>query len=693
MREFSKFLCHVVVLLVLMSCSAFAQGLLVAWQPGTAVWKLDWRDPATGEQVVYTGRLVHEADDQQLLAYPVLEREPLLALMRSLRLHPDVIYVERNAPIQMQSNWPTHFPSLGLDVSWPIRLKCNGVALAIIDTGVDQTHPALQGVGFRPDKNYPNPPDAGVQDDVGHGTHIAGLIAAHPGVEPGVAGVCDQADLLSIRFMRQSGSEVVGDVADAAAALRYAADQGVAVINASWAGSFSETLEQAVEYATQSDVLIVAAAGNAYQDLDQLPSYPASLAAGNSRVLAIANAKTTGGLYTASSGSNYGYSQVSLAAPGTDLKSTWPGGNYEYRTGTSMAAPLAAAGLAALATRFPNATPETLHAALLNTVQLDNQLQGKMRYPGVPDLSLIDSADDASLLRPTWLRYEWDPYVDRLVFSGVGLDQVEKAWLDFPDVSEVSEDLTLDRLGETQLGVSLPTGWESATLYLQDDQGRELQSVQLPAILDAAPVGEMSRCTGSQCTIQLADRRVTVSRDYPETEWWLSTQQQDEREVLVITGQKLNDSWQVQVAGHPRLQLSQVWARNASEQWVQLGAAEGYVRRNAQRFEWVVDAIADWSVEASPQRLLLDIQTQVPSSGGCFIASHVYGSATAPEVESLRVFRDQVLMSSVPGRWLVQQYYRVSPGLVDWMADKPRLTRMVKWLLDGWVAVWQKWLA
>lgn len=699
MRKFSKFLCYVVVLFVLMPFSAFAQGLLVAWQPGTAVWQLDWRDPVTGKQAVYAGRLVHEADDQQLLAYPVSEREPLLALLRGLRLHPDVIYVERNAPIQMQSNWPTQFASLGLDAyPWPVNLDCSGVAIAVIDTWIDQLHPALDAVGFMPDTGYREPVQQNT--DYNHGTHVAGLIAAAPHSGQQVAGICspDSTSLLSLGVLNQEPS-----AEGAVKAIRFAMGQDTQVINASWTldEGYSEAIARAVEDATAAGLLFVAAAGNTRQNLDQMPVYPASLAVSNARVMAVANAEISGGLYSDPfTGSNYGYSQISLAAPGTSLRSSLQCpttgsclNRYGNQTGTSMAAPLVSAALAALATRFPNASPEALHAALLNSVAPDSALAGLMRYPGVPNLDRAMTADASDLFRPTWLRYEWDPYVDRLIFYGIQLDEVVEARLFFPLTGQQSAALALDHAGSGQLGVALPPDWVSAELRLRDDQGQALQSVQLPMIQAAAPDGGMSHCSGSQCSIQLADQQVTVQRAYPEDDWWLSTHQQDGREVLVITGSALNDNWQVQVTGHPRLQLNQVWAQNASEQWVQLGAAEGYVRWNARRFDWTVDQIADWSAETAPQRLLLDIQTQVSSGGRCFIATHVYGSAAAPQVESLREFRDQVLMHSSPGRWLVQQYYRFSPTLVKWMADKPRLTHLVKRVLDAWVVVWQKWLA
>jgi subtilisin family serine protease len=265
------------------------------------------------------------------------------------------------------------------------------VVVAVIDSGVDFTHPDLAGTSWVNQAEADG--DPGVDDDgngyiddvngwdfcaddatVGpstgsanfHGTHVAGTIAASLNGE-GVVGVAPGVKIMSLRAFNNSTSCGVGDFG-LINAIDYAASFGVPIINASWGGPQpSDPLEAAI-FDAKEESLLVAAAGNDgwNMDLGDRPqrSYPA--ASPNANILSVAWIKQNGQL---DSHSNYGVTSVDIAAPGGNIYSTLPGG-YGVGSGTSMAAPHVA-GVAALALSVMDDTPTPveLRARILATGQ------------------------------------------------------------------------------------------------------------------------------------------------------------------------------------------------------------------------------------------------------------------------------------------------------------------------------------
>lgn len=185
-----------------------------------------------------------------------------------------------------------------------------------------------------------------------HGTHVAGIIAASRNNGKGANGVANNVKIMSIRAV-PNGDEYDKDIA---LGIRYAVDNGATVINCSFGKSFSPEAEwvyDAIKYAASRDVLIVHAAGNDGEDLDdpENPNYPNDHRFGSTEF--VDNVITVGAL-TSSYGSemvatfsNYGKQNVDVFAPGDKIYSTMPNNEYEFQGGTSMAAP-AVAGVAAL---------------------------------------------------------------------------------------------------------------------------------------------------------------------------------------------------------------------------------------------------------------------------------------------------------------------------------------------------------
>ncbi len=196
-----------------------------------------------------------------------------------------------------------------------------------------------------------NPQSTGKSES--HGTHVAGIIAAERNNGKGANGVANNVQIMSIRAV-PNGDEYDKDIA---LGIRYAVDNGAKIINASFGKSFSPNAEwvyDAIKYAASKDVLIVHAAGNSGDNLDDVnnPNFPNDHMQKNTPEIAD-NVITVGALTSKygsdmlASFSNYGLKNVDVFAPGDAIYSSIPNNKYDFQGGTSMAAP-AVAGLAAL---------------------------------------------------------------------------------------------------------------------------------------------------------------------------------------------------------------------------------------------------------------------------------------------------------------------------------------------------------
>jgi type VII secretion-associated serine protease mycosin len=252
----------------------------------------------------------------------------------------DVVFAEPNFLLlpnavpndTLYPNYQWNMPMINMERAWDITKGSGDVIIATVDTGVDMRHPEFQGKlvqGYNVLNGSNNP-----NDDNGHGTHVAGIIAARTNNGEGVAGMNWNSKIMAVKGIGADGS---GSSLDIAQGIVWAADHGASVINMS-VGNYhpSSALHDAIQYAYSKDVVMVAASGN---DNTAQPSYPAAYP----EVMSIA-AVDSGG--KRASFSNYG-SQVDIAAPGVDIPSTYIMSDYAALSGTSMACPHAA-GLAGL---------------------------------------------------------------------------------------------------------------------------------------------------------------------------------------------------------------------------------------------------------------------------------------------------------------------------------------------------------
>ncbi|MGH3372571.1 MAG: S8 family peptidase, partial [Nocardioidaceae bacterium] len=238
-------------------------------------------------------------------------------------------------------------PGAGIDApsAWNVTTGSRNVVVGVIDSGLDTGHPDLapnvwsnpglvngcgpgtHGYNFVSRNCFPS-------DDLGHGSHVAGTIGAAGNDGIGVTGVNWTTSIMSLKFIRPTGS---GLISDAVAAIDFAVSAKVAgvnvrVLNASWGGSGrSQALLDVIRKAAENDILIVASAGNGGGT--DVPHFPCNFRVEN--LLCVGASDHDDNL---ASFSNSG-ATVDLAAPGTDILSTRAGGGHRYLNGTSMATP------------------------------------------------------------------------------------------------------------------------------------------------------------------------------------------------------------------------------------------------------------------------------------------------------------------------------------------------------------------
>ncbi|WP_128896036.1 S8 family peptidase [Longirhabdus pacifica] len=236
-----------------------------------------------------------------------------------------------------------NLPIINTIEGWNYSKGSEEIKVAVIDTGVDLNHSDLQGKLLE-GKNVLNE-NQQPSDEVGHGTHVAGIISSLVNNEEGIAGMSWYNKIMPVKVLDDSG---MGSSYDVAAGIIWAVDNGARVINMSL-GNYaqSEFLADAVQYAYEKNVVLVAATGN---DSTEQPGYPAAYP----QVLAVSatNEQKNRAVF-----SNFG-DYVDITAPGENIPSTYPGNQYASLSGTSMASPHVTALAAMILSNRPDLTNE-----------------------------------------------------------------------------------------------------------------------------------------------------------------------------------------------------------------------------------------------------------------------------------------------------------------------------------------------
>ncbi len=264
--------------------------------------------------------------------------------------------------------------------AWDIQQGSSDIVIAIIDTGIDYTHEDLEeNIWVNPNEIANNDIDDdqnGFIDDVHgwdfinndsdpfddhfHGTHCAGIAGAVSDNTKGIAGVAWHCSLMPVKGLNSGGS---GTVYDLSKAIYYAVDNGADIISMSWGGTISSSLIQdAVEYASDHGVFLVAAAGN--DGSDSKNHFPSSY----EQVIAVAAMDHDN---TLASFSNHGF-WTDLAAPGVDILSTVPNNEYERYSGTSMACPFVAGIAGLLLSKNQSLSTELIRSMIISGIKKMN---------------------------------------------------------------------------------------------------------------------------------------------------------------------------------------------------------------------------------------------------------------------------------------------------------------------------------
>ena len=311
------------------------------------------------------------------------------------------------------------------------------VVVAVIDEGVDVSHPDLQrniwvNPGEVANDGIDNDGNGRIDDVNGwdffnndktvydggsgdtHGTHVAGTIGAVGGNGVGVAGVSWDVKMISAKFLGPTGGSITAAIQaiDYLTALKVNQGVNIVAMNNSWGGGgYSTALHAAIIRAANAGILFVAAAGNSSLNNDTSANYPSNYstlvgvsgtpAASYESVIAVASTTSSGGL---SSFSNYGATQVDIGAPGSSILSTLPGNTYGTYSGTSMATPHVTGAVAVLAAAKPGASAASLRDAILSSAVPTTSLAGKtvtggrlsvldaINYNPVPKLSIANAS-------------------------------------------------------------------------------------------------------------------------------------------------------------------------------------------------------------------------------------------------------------------------------------------------------------
>ena len=313
--------------------------------------------------------------------------------------------------------------SIKAPLAWQTTVGSKSPVVAVLDTGVDFTHPDLANNLWKNPREIPGDnkdndgngyiddiygwnvisQDKNVLDTNGHGTHVSGTIGAVGNNAIGVVGVNWSTQIMTVNMNSIQGTGVLGEMPQAFQYVIRQKQMGVNVvaINASFGMPvFSQALFSMIEIAGKLGITVICAAGNNSTNTDLIPNYPSGFDLPN--VISVAAIDQTNQLATFS---NYGKQTVDLAAPGVSILSTWPtqlpaptGGVVGYNTisGTSMAAPHVTGTVALLKSLLPSASVADIRDAILGSTRIVVGLNAAVATSG----TLNASAAIARLLAP-----------------------------------------------------------------------------------------------------------------------------------------------------------------------------------------------------------------------------------------------------------------------------------------------------
>lgn len=312
-------------------------------------------------------------------------------VLKRYKANPNVLYAEPDFQVKTTATptdplWSQQWDmvKIAAPAAWNTQTSASDVIVAVVDTGVDFTHPDLQA------NLWTNPADGshgftcmngacakGGQDDYGHGTHVAGTIGAVANDSAGIAGINWRSQILSCKFLGADGSGNISDAVLCFNQILSLKQQGfnIRVTSNSWGGGgFSQALKDAMTALETAGIINVCAAGNSAVNTDITPMYP-----GGFDNRGIVSVLATDSSDLGASFTNYGVANVDIAAPGVSTLSTVPTGScplcnpsgYRPLSGTSMATPHVSGVVAAMFHLNPALTAYEARDVLLDPASYD----------------------------------------------------------------------------------------------------------------------------------------------------------------------------------------------------------------------------------------------------------------------------------------------------------------------------------
>jgi hypothetical protein len=380
-------------------------------------WKIRRLSVKTGDTVLVS----RTADKKEEHWHPATKKK--LAKARCAQ-EGNVEYIHRNHlwHLDRKPNDPRYddpgmwgLKKVGAPAAWERTTGDKSVIVAVVDSGIDYKHPDLtaniwinareasgsrgvddDGNGVTDDlhgANFGGETSGDPMDLEGHGTHLAGTIAAAGNNGTGIVGMNWRVSLMAVRFVEEERKRK-GPTSAVTDAIKYAVRMGAVIINASWSSRANDpTLNHAIDEAREHGVLFVASAGQRRigggVNTDELPFFPACYALEN--ILVVQSSKVNDELLP---NSNFGRKTVDIAAPGLGVLSTFPKDAYKEMDGTSMATAYVSGAAALVKSLAPSWGYAELKQQLLRTAKLRPELKGKSVTGGLLN---VDAATQAPL--------------------------------------------------------------------------------------------------------------------------------------------------------------------------------------------------------------------------------------------------------------------------------------------------------
>lgn len=657
-----------------------------------------FKDSAAGETMLRkAGMSVKERFDKFGIEHVKLP--PGLSVEEALRRYredPSVEYAEPNYILRKAvipndpmfgSQWGLHnigqvftdsisgTPDADVDApeAWDIHTGDGTVVIAVIDSGVDYTHEEFAGrIWVNPGENCSN----GIDDDGNgfvddcrgwdfvngdndpidddtrwHGTLVSGIIGAAGNNGKGIAGMNWNVRIMPVKFLDEGGE---GDVAHEIQAIIYAIDNGAQLINASYGISISiepETEKAAVESARNAGLLFVAAAGNSGNNNDVPPTfYPASHQVDN--IIAVAATTYDDDLYLFS---NFGSGTVHLAAPGNLIQSTAGGNSYDIQSGTSLSAPFVSGTAALLLSYNPSLDYQGLKELILSTVD-------DLGLPLITGGRLNAHAALAALAAPSGL-----------VANAISPSEIGLAWT---DASTMEDGFRIERKEDGGTFAAIDVVPEGTTTYT--DMGLHLGTFTYRVRATGAAGNSPYSNEASAATTSPFLSVSPTSLEFGSVKAAGGSTSED-LTISNIGATSVDAS--LDLSDHDNFSL------DPDGGVTPCGSATPTLAPGGSCTVSVIfsplstgDYDETFIINFDSSTVIVQLKGHGKSkgSGGCFIATAAYGSYLAPEVKTLRDFRDSHLLTNALGRALVGQYYRYSPPMAEYISHRPAARAVVR---------------